>query len=72
MEGIPAGDVLGDQVSVGQLTQQATGLGLGAAGQAGSGGDADVRAGVNAQQPEHPHGLAGELPNRPGEHRPHA
>jgi len=39
VEGVPAGDVLGDQVGAGQLAQQGAGLVLGAAGETGGGGD---------------------------------
>ncbi len=48
------------------------GWGLGAAGETGGGGDGGVGARMDAQQPEHPRGLATELPGGPGEHRPHA
>ena len=57
VEGVPAGDVLGDQVGAGQFAQQVAGVGLSYGGEAGGGGDADVGAGVDAQQPEHPRGL---------------
>ena len=68
VEGVPAGCVLGDQAVAGQFTKQAAGLGLVDRGKAGGGADADVRAGVEAQQPEHAGRISAELPVGPGEH----
>lgn len=52
MDGIPAREMLGDQMGAGELGQQGAGAGLARACQAGDGGDADIGAGMQAQQPE--------------------
>jgi hypothetical protein len=49
VEGVPAGGVLGDQAVAGKFAQEAAGFGLLGGGQARSGGDAGVRAAVQAQ-----------------------
>ncbi|HUZ38012.1 MAG TPA: hypothetical protein VMV17_16950, partial [Streptosporangiaceae bacterium] len=50
VEGVPAGDVLGEQVLANQFGQRCTGLVWLDRGQAGHGGQGDVRAAVQAQQ----------------------
>ena len=47
------------------------GLSVVAPGEAGSGRGGDVRAGEQAQQPEHARGGGVDVADRPGEHRPH-
>jgi len=54
VEGVPAGDVLGQQAGAGQPGQCLAGLVCGDGGQAGGGGGGDIGSGVQAQQPEHP------------------
>ena len=58
VQGVPARGVLGDQVGTGQLGEVPAGLRQPDTGQAGCGGARDVRAGVQAEQPEHPGGAA--------------
>ncbi len=71
MEGVPARGALGDQVRPGQRGQQGAGLPDGYAGQAGRRGSAEVRAGVEPEQPEHPGRGGVQLPVGPGEHGPY-
>ena len=52
VEGVPAGAVLGEQMPAGQLGQPLAGLVRRDPGEAGRRADGDVRAGVQAQQPE--------------------
>jgi hypothetical protein len=54
VERVPGGDVLDDQVRVGQLGQRWPYPSWGQAGEAGGRGCGDVRAGVQAEQPERP------------------
>ncbi len=69
MEGKPAGEVLGDQVRASQFVQQTAGIGRGYPGNTGCRRDRYVGARVDTQPPEHPRGLAAELPGGPGEYR---
>ena len=71
MDAVLAGGVLGDLVGAGQLGEVMPGLSGWNPGQAGGGLDADARAGVQAQQPEHPCRFITELLTGLGEHRPH-
>ena len=54
VEGVAAGDLLGDELRGGQLGQRLAGGPGRQAGQGGGGRGRDVRAGMHAQQPEHP------------------
>jgi hypothetical protein len=72
VEGVPAGCVLGDQVRVRQLVDQDPGPGRRERGEAGGCGGGDVRAGVQAEQPEHPCRSRTEILVGPGEHHPEA
>ena len=67
----PAGQVLGGHVRPGQLAQRGARLGPGDPGQAGRRGQRDVRARVQAEQPEHPRRGRAELVIGPGQHGPH-
>ena len=69
--GVPAGNVLGDQVRADKFAQQAASRRFSYCGEAGGGGDADVGAGMQAQQPEQLRRRGAELLVGPGEHRPH-
>jgi hypothetical protein len=72
MEGVTARFVLGEQVGLAQFGEQAADLGQGEAGQAGGGVEGDIRARGQAEQPEHPCCLRGQLPAGPGERGPDA
>lgn len=63
----PAG---GDEVRAGQVGQRPADLARRAGGQADGGVEGDVRAGVQAQEPEQPGGRLAERAVRPGEDRP--
>jgi hypothetical protein len=64
--------VLGEQVGVGELGEQMAGLAMVASGEASRRQGGDVRARVQAQQPEHARGGWAEVADGPGEHSPHA
>ena len=68
--GEPAGNVLGQQVRPGQLAEPAASLVRRQAGHAGRGSGADVRAGMQPEQPEQPRRSRVELLVGPGEHGP--
>jgi hypothetical protein len=72
VEGVPAGHVLGQQVRPGQLGQGTARLRAAGAAQACRRGHRDVRARMQAQQPEHPRRRLAQLPVGPGEHLAHA
>ena len=63
----PAGQVLGGHVGPGELTQRGARLGPRDPGQAGRRGQRDVRARVQAEQPEHPGRGRAELVIGPGQ-----
>ncbi len=67
-----AGAVLDQQARGRELGERAAGLRPAEASQAGRRGQADVRTGMDAQQPEHARGRLGQLAVGPGEHRPDA
>lgn len=52
VEGIPAGNMLDDQAAAGEFVQHAAGLGPIQPGQASGGGNGDVRARMQPEQPE--------------------
>jgi hypothetical protein len=54
VQDVPTRPVLGDQVDIGQVGEPAPRDPLLGAGEAGRRGRADVRAGVQAEQPEQP------------------
>ena len=68
MGGEPAGNVLGQQVCPGQLAEPAASFVQWQAGHAGRGSGADVRAGVQPEQPEQPRRRRIELLVGPGEY----
>ena len=70
VKSVPAGRRLGEQVRAGQLGQRRADLLRLDRGQAGRGGEADVRPRVQAQQPEQPRRGGAQRAVRPREHRP--
>src|SRR6202035_2595060 len=69
VEGVPAGNGFGEQVRAGQFVQQRARPVRWDRGEAGCGGDGDVRAWVQSQQPEQPRRVGAQGAVRPGEYR---
>jgi len=69
VEGVAAGRLLGEQVRAGQLGQRRAGPVRLDRGEAGRGGEADVRPRVQAQQPEQPRRGGAQRAVGPREHR---
>nr|WP_232075338.1 hypothetical protein [Phytohabitans suffuscus] len=68
VEGVAAGQVFGGEVGVAELGQESPCAAGGHGGEAGGGGRADVRAGMQAEQPEEPGRVGCEGVVGPGEH----
>jgi hypothetical protein len=70
VEGVPARDMLDEQVRPGQLGQQRPHPRWEEASEAGCGRGGGVGAGVQSEQPEQPGRVGGQGVVGPGEHRP--
>ena len=72
VDDVPAGEVLGQDVSTGEFAEQAAGRGLVQAGHTGGRVRGDLCAWVQAEQPEHTRRPGCKLLIGPGEQRAHA